>query len=165
MIDKESHKNTQYRIKSLQKQFDKIKKEITFYIWYEKNWDGYNGEPITLDTIKHTVAVLNELHWWFEKNIGFLNNRSFEIDSTPNSNGHIHIDIEYDCYSLDAYIKNDIELSFTPQYRHNINGEYTIYDRKTGLIYSTDIMNKKFHNLEQIPKFLDVAFYEHKWKF
>lgn len=165
MINKEMHECTQYRIPKLQNQFDEVKKEITNYIWLEKNWDSYDADVITLKRIKKTIKVLDNIYEWFEKNIGFLNNRLFRIDTTPISDGRIHIGIEYDCYSFNTYIKNNIELFFTPTYRHDINGQHTIEDRETGLIHSKDIMNKKFHSLGNIHKFLDEAFYKHKWKF
>ncbi len=165
MIDKELHKNTKYRISNLRKQFSEIEKEIGSYILLEKDWDSYDANAITFKTIKHSIEVLDEIQIWFEKNIGFLNNRSFFIDATPLSCGTIDIKIKYDCYELRADIKNDIELFFTPRYRHDINGKYTIADRKTGLIHSNDVMNKKFYSLKNISKFLDEAFYKHKWLF
>ncbi len=76
-----------------------------------------------------------------------------------------YILLEENWDSFDAYIKKDIELFFTPQYRHAIDGKYTIADRQVGLVHSKDIMNKKFHSLKNIHKFLDEAFYKHKWKF
>lgn len=165
MIDKRLHEQTKYRIPQLRKQFAEVEKQIGSYILLEKCWDGYDANAITFKIIKQAIKVLDEIQTWFEKNIGFLNNRSFFIDVTPNSSGHIHIDVKYVCYSLDVYIKNDIELSFTPHYRYDINGEHTIADRATGLLHSKDIMNKKFHGLKNISIFLDEAFYKHKWKF
>lgn len=165
MIDKQLHKNTKYRIPKLREQFSEIEKEIGSYILLEENWDSYDGEAITFKTIKYSIKVLDEIQLWFEKNIGFLNNRSFFMDATPNCNGQIHIGIKYNCYSFDAYVKNDIELFFTPKYRHDINGKHTIADRQTGLLHSKDIMRKKFHSLKNISKFLNEAFYKHKWRF
>ncbi len=165
MIDKELHKNTKYRIPQLREQFAEVEKEIASYILLEEDWDSYNAEAIIFKSIKHSIKVLDEIQIWFEKNIGFLNNRKFFIDVTPLSCGTIAIKINYDCYEFRADIKKDIRLFFTPKYRHNINGKYTIADREVGLIHSKDIMSKKFHSLKNISKFLDEAFYKHKWKF
>ena len=105
MIDKELHKNTQYRIPQLRQQFNKIEKNIGSYILLENNWDGYESKSITLKRIKLAVKVLWTIYDWFEKNIGFLNNRSFKIYSAPLSDGNIHIDIEYgNCYIFDVII-------------------------------------------------------------
>ena len=46
------------------------------------------------------MDILQILFNWFEKNIGFLNNRKFEIDSSPYPDGGIHINVEYYCFDF-----------------------------------------------------------------
>lgn len=167
MINKQTHKDTQYRIPYLTKEFKKIKVEIADYILLEKDWDSYDADIVSQLTIQNSIKVLDYMYKWFEDNIGFLNNRRFEIDCSPWPCGTVHITILYaDCYEIHSYIENhDIKLEFMLKPRYKLEGQYTIADRKTDFWWSGDKIIKKIKNLKQIELFLKRAFYEHKWCF
>lgn len=165
MIDKQMHEQTKYRIPHLREQFEEAKDTVATYIWLDDNWDGYSAFEIEIETIKFTAEVLEKIYDWFEKNIGFLNNRLFKIEIMPNNDGSIHIEITYDCYNFHAFINEKVELLFRPKHRYGLNGKHTIADREVNLIDSKDMLNKKNQELGEIAEFLDEAFYKHKWKF
>lgn len=165
MIDDNLHKSTKYRIPQLLEQFKQVDKNIGSYIFLEKNWDSYDGEDFPIERIQSAHKVLWTVYDWFKHNIGFLNNRIFKIYSSPIGDGRINIEINYDCFVLDIMISDSIIMIFMPECRHDLDGEHTIADRHTNLIWSIDEMNKEFKDIKYIKPFLNEAFYKHKWKF
>ena len=170
MIDKELHKNTKYRIVYLKKQIKEAIDRIGSFVidCNEANWDSYDGKLITVKTIKMSADVLNYIEDWFEKNIGFLNNRSFEIWTAPMSCGSIHIEVNYDdLFECDFIVKNEkhVECDFHALPRFELDGTKTIADRNFKMLFPEDTMNCKIKNIRLISEFLDEAFYKHKWLF
>src|ERR1041385_5969721 len=96
-VDEELHKSTQYRIPKLAEQIENVKKECTSYMLLEFNWDGYGASIIDIPTINLAISVLDEVFSYFKNNIGFLNNRRFDVISRPQNDGNIAIKIIYDC--------------------------------------------------------------------
>ena len=169
MIDKKLHEQTTYRIPYLRRQIKKSIDRVGSFIidCNEYNWDGYDGKLITVNTIKLSAEVLNYIGDWFEKNISFLNNRSFNISTAPMSSGEIHIEINYDnLFECDFIVKHglDIECDFHALPRFELNGKKTIADRNFKMLFPEDIIHKTCP-MKKIGKFLDEAFYKHKWKF
>jgi len=167
-IDKKMHEQTKYRISHLKEQIHDAKNKVgTFIIdCNEKNWDSYNAHPITVKTIKFAVQVLDAIGNWFEQNIGFLNNRSFEIWTCPSCNGDIHIEINYDeNFEIDLYVKhgNLINCHMHTMFRIQLDGTRTIADRDFPLLHSKDVVTQEC-KIEQISDFLEEGFYKHKWK-
>jgi hypothetical protein len=169
MVDKELHKSTQYRIPKLQEQIGKEKKRVCSFVLScnEDGWDSYNAETITVDTIKLAAQALDVIYSWFEKNIGFLNNRTLDIWTAPNPDGNIHLEFNYDdMFEFDVYVKfgEEFDLDFHPMHRHRLDGTKTIADRDFKMVFPKDRMSHQC-NIDGIHKFLDEAFYTHKWKF
>jgi hypothetical protein len=168
-IDKKMHEQTQYKIPYLKEQIHDAKNRVgTFVIdCNEKNWDSYNGLMITVKTIKFAAQVLDTVGIWFEKNIGFLNNRSFNIFTCPSCNEDIHIEINYDeNFEIDLSVKYGslIDCHMHTMFRIQLDGTRTIADRDFPLLHSKDAVTRKC-KIEQIADFLNDGFYSHKWKF
>lgn len=170
MVDKELHKVTEYRIPKLREQIEKAKDRVGSYIvdCNEENWDSYNASCITVQTIKYTCSVLDVIKKWFEKNIGFLNNRAIRFDSCPCPNGEVHIEFTYnDSFECDILVRypDKIFFSFHPKERVRLDGINTIADRNFRLVFPDDNVSKNRCSKNDIPGLLDEAFYKHKWVF
>jgi len=169
IVNAKMHKDTQYQLPMLR---EKISKEIdhvgSFIIdCNEKNWNSYNADPVSIETIKFAAKVLEEIGKWFETNIGFLNNRTVRFKTDPMPGGDIHIDVVYDNLFCGWFFVEEgkpIDCNFRPEPRRMLSGHKTIADRDFLMVFSTDKINTKC-SLEEIHVFLDEAFYEHKWKF
>ena len=169
IIDDKMHKDSQYQLPMLR---GKIAKEIdrvgSFVIdCNEENWDSYNADIVSVDTIKFAAKVLEEIGKWFGNNIGFLNNRTISFETGPMPGGDIHIDLCYDkLFSGWFFVKygEPIDCTFRPEPRFMMPGTKTISDRDFLMVFSKDKIDTKC-NIDGIHKFLDEAFYEHKWKF
>ena len=60
MIDKDLHKNTQYRIPNLKKEIKKAIDRVGSFVidCNEPNWDSYDAYPIEVETIKLSASVI-----------------------------------------------------------------------------------------------------------
>ena len=162
-IDKQMHEHTKYRLPRLREQFQEARKEVASYVLLGKGWNGYEAKGFRSETIFRAVAVLDQVEKFFEENIGFLNNRSFDIDTTPSNDDGVHIDFDYNHeYTCDIYVNERVEIIFYVTERHVHEGKYTIADRDVDLYWPKDKMQRKCP-VSQIRKFLHEAFYVHKW--
>jgi len=166
-VDNRLHMMTTFQAQYLHKKIEEQKDRIGSFVvdCNEDNWDSYNAEAISVDTIKFTADVLEEIEAWFKQNIGFLNNRSVEFHTTPSVDGDIHIEINYDDhFEIDIWSKHGdkLECSFHPRYQILLDGTRTIADREFPLVFSEDKI-EKMCKISALKDFLNEGFYEHRW--
>jgi len=161
--------NVSWQTEFIRKKFsEQIKRVGAFVIdCNEPNWDSYNAEEVSVKTLKFAANVLLELCGWCMDNLGFFNNRSFEIFTCPSCNGEVHVEFNYDNnFEIDIYAKHGepIHCYFHPQYRIRLDGTRTIADRDFPLVFSKDDL-EIVCDLKDLRGFLNEGFYDHKWKF
>ena len=168
MIDDKMHNTTLYQIPRLTDLITREHEELKKYYdsdYDVEGWDGYNGIPIKRDTADSARIVLNKIHVFFLENLGFLNNRGFEIETSPLSSGEISIEIDYAGELLCCFsVKNNdsIRCHARLKYFFVFDGQ-TVAERNSKMFHSKDKLVKEV-DINNIKTFLDEAFYQHQWR-
>lgn len=167
-VNSNLHKTTYFMLPVLDSKIEAQQKKIDSILidCSKRDWDSYDSEPMSEETVSTATEALLVIQNWFRNNIGFLNNRTIEFDVVPLSDSAIHISfIYFDVFEADFYVKGkqNIEAFFYLKPIPYFDGKKVLADNEYEFIFSNDLLNQKFKSPKKIKAFLNEAFYKYKW--
>lgn len=157
-------------IKYLEEQRDRLFREFEKEIQagqLDQGWDGYNADPVTMETITRARIAVNAIIAFFRRHEKVLH-RFARVDACPSPDGNISVMMLYDdefevLLDMEAG-KQTLQFHVSPKYRKILDGSKTIADNDFQLAFCRDTINKTIQDDDLVTE-LQQAFFEKRWIF